>query len=60
VETILISIPEACQALGVSRSTTYELIGAGKLETVAIGRRRLIRVSSIRALAGEREQRSDA
>lgn len=51
MDAILVSIPDAAKALGVGRSKTYELIQAGKLETVTIGRRRLVRTDSIRALA---------
>lgn len=53
MDNVLISIPEAGKMLSVGRSTLYRLIGDGKLETVKIGRRTLIRVTSIRALAGE-------
>lgn len=49
---LLCSIPTAASALGVGRSMVYDLIGSGQLETVTIGRRRLVRVESIRALAG--------
>lgn len=48
---LLCSIPTAAGLLGVSRSKTYELIGDGRLITVSIGRRRLVRVESVRALA---------
>lgn len=48
---LLCSIPTAADMLGVSRSKTYELISEGVLITVSIGRRRLVRVESIRALA---------
>lgn len=51
METLLCSIPEAARALGVGRSKLYELIGEGRLATVHIGRRRLVRMDSIRALA---------
>jgi excisionase family DNA binding protein len=51
MQALLCSIPDAGRALGVGRSTVYELIGSGKLETISIGRRRLIRVESVRALA---------
>lgn len=51
VEPLLCSIPEAATALGVSRSKTYELISEGRLLTVNIGRRRLVRTESIRAIA---------
>ena len=60
MNAILASIPDAQRALGIGRSTAYRLIENGKLETVKIGRRTLIRVSSIRALAGEPAVRDDA
>lgn len=53
MNAILASIPDAQRALGIGRSTAYRLIDEGRLEAVKIGRRTLIRVSSIRALAGE-------
>jgi excisionase family DNA binding protein len=39
--------------LGIGRSKTYQLIDEGRLETVTIGRRRLVRADSVRALACE-------
>lgn len=51
MEAVLCSIPDAAKALGLGRSKTYELIGEGRLATVTIGRRRLVRVESVRALA---------
>jgi excisionase family DNA binding protein len=51
VEPLLCSIPHAAAALGVSRSKTYELISEGRLLTVSIGRRRLVRTESIRSIA---------
>lgn len=51
MEAILVSILDAATALGVGRSKLYELIGEGRLETVTIGRRRLVRTDSVRALA---------
>jgi excisionase family DNA binding protein len=50
-EPLLCSITDAAAALGLSRSKTYELISGGSLLTVSIGRRRLVRTDSIRALA---------
>lgn len=35
---LLLSVNEAARALGIGRSKTYELIAAGELETVHIGR----------------------
>jgi len=51
MEAFLVSIPDAAKMLGVGRSKTYELIAENRLETVTIGRRRLVRVQSVRALA---------
>lgn len=51
IEPMLYSIPQTCTALGLSRSKTYELISEGRLLTVNIGRRRLVRVDSVKALA---------
>lgn len=51
MEPILISIPGAANALGLGRSKVYDLIGEGRLATVKIGRRNLVRADSVRALA---------
>ena len=53
MEPYLASITDAQRALGIGRTTAYRLIDAGKLETVKIGRRTLIKIASIKALAGE-------
>ncbi len=46
-------VNEFCAAYGVSRSTAYKLIAAGKLKTILIGKRRLIPVDAAEALLGE-------
>lgn len=46
---LLYSIVQAARALGVGRSTVYELIGAGDLEVVHIGRSARIPVEAIHA-----------
>ncbi len=51
MDPLLLSISDACTALGLGRSKLYQLIEKGHVETVAIGRRRLVRVDSLRALA---------
>lgn len=51
METVFCSIPDAAKALGLGRSKAYQLIDEGRLETVRIGRRRLVVVSSIHQLA---------
>lgn len=44
------SISEAARALGLSRTTVYLLISQQRLETLKIGRRRLVKVASIQQL----------
>jgi excisionase family DNA binding protein len=39
---LLYPISEASELLGIKRTLTYELIGAGEIETVTVGRRRLV------------------
>lgn len=39
---LLHPIPDAAQVLGISRTTIYELISAGALKPVKIGRRTFI------------------
>lgn len=50
-ERYLLSIDETADALRIGRSKTYELIAEGRLDTVTIGRRRLVRIESVRAIA---------
>ena len=41
------SVDEAAEALGISRSTVYRELNAGRLPSVKIGRRRLVPASAI-------------
>jgi excisionase family DNA binding protein len=52
---LLTSIKTACETLSVGRTYLYTLINQGHLDTVKLGRRTLVKVSSIKALAGEGE-----
>lgn len=45
----LLSIDEAARTLGIGRSRLYAEIGAGRLRSVAVGRRRLIPSGAISA-----------
>ena len=49
------SINEAAEALSLGRTSIYVLINEGRLATVKLGRRTLVKVSSIKALIGESE-----
>ncbi|WP_239348322.1 helix-turn-helix domain-containing protein [Frankia sp. Cj5] len=42
MHTLLLTATEAADLLGVSRATVYELLNAGQLESVRIGRSRRI------------------
>jgi len=53
MEPICVSINDTARTLGIGRTKVYELIKAGLLEVVKIGRRTLVRTASIRALAEE-------
>lgn len=51
MDILLCPISDAARALGIGRSKIYGLISSGHLDTVHIGRRRLVRVESLKALA---------
>ena len=50
VQRLTCTIDEACEATGLGRTKLYELIGAGRLATTTVGRRRLVIVRSLQAL----------
>jgi len=50
LERRALSLPEAAQACGLSRATIYRLHNSGKLKTIKIGARRLVRPEAIEAL----------
>lgn len=51
MEPINLSIKDAGRVLALGRSKIYELINAGALDTVKVGSRTLVRVSSIKAFS---------
>lgn len=57
IEPIMLTVPEACLMLRISRSMLYQLIRAGKLETVRLGRRRYVHSASIRQLVDQLKER---
>lgn len=50
MEAITTTIEGAKKATGLGTTKIYELINTGRLETVKIGRRTLVKTASIRAL----------
>lgn len=53
MEPITTTIDGARRATGLGTTKIYELINAGRLRTVKIGRRTLVRIDSIRDLMEE-------
>jgi len=47
----LLSMEQAAQALGIGRTALYSEIGAGRIRSVKVGRRRLIPSSAISEVA---------
>jgi excisionase family DNA binding protein len=56
LEPLTVRIPVAVQLTGIGRSKIYELIKAGKLDTVKVGASTLITVASLRRLV-EKQKR---
>ncbi|MDE3030972.1 MAG: helix-turn-helix domain-containing protein [Acidobacteriota bacterium] len=50
---MLVSVTEAARSLGVSRSFAYELVAAGVLRSIRLGRRVLIPVAALEDLLPE-------
>lgn len=56
----LLGIDLAADTLGIGRSATYDLLGAGRLRSVKIGRRRLVPSRAIREYIDQAGSRSAA
>ncbi len=48
---ISVTVQDACRITGIGLTTMYGLIGKGDVETFTIGRRRLVKYSSLESLA---------
>ena len=57
---MLYSISETADALRLGRTSIYNFIKQGRLETVKLGRRTLVKVASIEALIGNSNNGSAA
>jgi len=49
---ITATISEACEMSGLGKTKLYELIGNGTIQTTKIGRRRLVKVASLKVALG--------
>jgi excisionase family DNA binding protein len=47
----LLSIPEACEAIGIGRSRIYHELDSGRLRSIKVGRRRLVPASAVAEFA---------
>jgi len=56
---LLLSVEEAARSLSISRSKTWELIAAGELEAVHIGRSTRVAVSALHDLLGRLPRAAD-
>lgn len=53
MQPLTITIAAARDALGLGTTKLYELINEGTLETIKIGRRRLVKVASINRMVDQ-------
>jgi excisionase family DNA binding protein len=54
-ERLTCTVNDACAFSSVSKTKLYELINGGALATTRVGRRRLVIVSSLKAMLGGEE-----
>ena len=47
LKPVAVPVREACRIAGIGRSSLYKLMRVGALESIAIGRRRLILLASL-------------
>lgn len=59
LEPISVRIREAVRLTGLSRSRIYELMAAGDIEFVKVGRSTLVLVDSLRAFIDGKRRQSD-
>jgi excisionase family DNA binding protein len=54
IEKLGYSVEEAAETMGIGRTTVYELLGSGELDSIKVGRRRVILADDIRAYFASR------
>lgn len=52
-QSLALRINDAARSLGVGRTHLYRLINDGKIETIQLGRRRLVKAASLKKLIDE-------
>ncbi|QDC37207.1 helix-turn-helix domain-containing protein [Sphingobium fuliginis] len=53
-EPLAVRIPQAARLLGIGRSTLYQFIASGEIETIKVGRSTLIPTDTLRAFIERR------
>jgi excisionase family DNA binding protein len=53
LSSILLSVEETAELLGLGRTHTYELVMSGRISSVKIGRRRLVVRDGLQEFVGE-------
>jgi excisionase family DNA binding protein len=48
VEPLSVDIPGACRLTGLGRSKLYELLGNGEIQSLKVGRRRIVTMAALR------------
>jgi excisionase family DNA binding protein len=56
-EPLAVRIPQAARLIGIGRSTIYQFINAGEIETIKVGRSTLIPTDSLRDFIQRRRDR---
>ena len=57
MEPVCLTPEQAAQALGVGRTFMYSLLASGRIESIKLGRRRLIPRGAIERLVVEEQER---
>lgn len=52
-DRLTVTVNDALAMLGIGRTRFYELVKAGEIQTIKLGRRRLVQVASLQRLASE-------
>lgn len=55
-ESLLVTVEEGARRLGIGRSTMFDLIAAGRLRTVKIGRCRRVSVTALQDFVADLER----
>ena len=53
IERLVLTVPEAAEVLGISRTTGYALVANGELPSLRLGRRLVIPIRALEELLGQ-------